>query len=144
MGSAVEHLWAIAFVKRSPNKMANWALASDHSRAGMVHSFSDLFKTKNSNFIAASSVGKWPRARMARRSLEFSASIAFVVKYPAIGQSWRRAWPEVVPFYAFHTEGRRHELRPKVGDGMKGKAAYRGGVQRLHFSTEGVIRRDRD
>jgi hypothetical protein len=22
--------------------MANWALASDHSRAGMVHSFSDL------------------------------------------------------------------------------------------------------
>jgi putative transposase len=22
-------------------------------------------------------------------------------KYPAIGQSWRRAWGEVVPFYAF-------------------------------------------
>jgi hypothetical protein len=29
-------------------------LASDHSRAGMVHSFSDRFKTRNSNFIAAS------------------------------------------------------------------------------------------
>jgi integrase len=27
---------------------------------------------------------------------------------------------------------------------VEGKAAYRGGVQRLHFSTEGVIRRDRD
>jgi hypothetical protein len=25
----------------------------------------------------------------------------------------------------------------------RGKAAYRGGVQRHHFSTEGVIRRDR-
>jgi hypothetical protein len=25
----------------------------------------------------------------------------------------------------------------------RGKAAYRGGVRRLHFSTKGVIRRDR-
>ena len=59
--------------------MANWALASDHSRAGMVHSFSDWFKTRNSNFIAASSVGKCPLARTALRSFEFSASIALVV-----------------------------------------------------------------
>ena len=28
-------------------------------------------------------------------------------KYPAIGQSWRRAWAEVVPFYAFHPDVRR-------------------------------------
>src|SRR5437773_3082208 len=28
-------------------------------------------------------------------------------KYPAIGQSWRRAWGEVVPFYAFPGEVRR-------------------------------------
>jgi putative transposase len=28
-------------------------------------------------------------------------------KYPAIGQSWRRAWGEVVPFYAFHPDVRR-------------------------------------
>jgi putative transposase len=28
-------------------------------------------------------------------------------KYPAIGQIWRRAWTEVVPFYAFPTEVRR-------------------------------------
>ena len=27
-------------------------------------------------------------------------------KYPAIGQSWRRAWAEVVPFYAFHPDVR--------------------------------------
>jgi hypothetical protein len=27
------------------------------------------------------------------------------------------------------------ELLPEVGDGLMGKAAYRGGVQRLHFST---------
>ncbi len=28
-------------------------------------------------------------------------------KYPAIGQSWRRAWSEVVPFYAFPGDVRR-------------------------------------
>ena len=28
-------------------------------------------------------------------------------KYPAIGLSWRRAWTEVVPFYAFPTAVRR-------------------------------------
>jgi len=28
-------------------------------------------------------------------------------KYAAIGQAWRRAWGEVVPFYAFPTEVRR-------------------------------------
>ena len=28
-------------------------------------------------------------------------------KYPAIGQSWRRAWSEVIPFYAFADEVRR-------------------------------------
>src|SRR3954447_20241461 len=28
-------------------------------------------------------------------------------KYPAIGPSWRRAWAEVVPFYAFPAEVRR-------------------------------------
>jgi hypothetical protein len=36
------------------------------------------FKTRKSSFIAASSVGKWPLARTARRSLALSASMAFV------------------------------------------------------------------
>ena len=78
-GRAVEHAQAIARAKRSPKRTANWALAMHHSRAGMVHSFSDRCKTRNSSFIAASSVGKWPLARTARRSFELSASIAFVV-----------------------------------------------------------------
>jgi hypothetical protein len=38
-----------------------------------------LLRTKYSSLMAASSFGKWPRVRTARRSLEFSASIAFVV-----------------------------------------------------------------
>ena len=28
-------------------------------------------------------------------------------RYPAIGQSWRRAWSEVIPFFAFPAEVRR-------------------------------------
>ena len=28
-------------------------------------------------------------------------------RYPAIGQSWRRAWPEIIPFFAFPDEVRR-------------------------------------
>ena len=28
-------------------------------------------------------------------------------RYPAIAQSWRRAWSEVIPFYAFHFDVRR-------------------------------------
>src|SRR5271170_4693506 len=70
---------AIARVNRSPKRTANWALAIHHSRGGMIHSFSERFKTRKSSFVAASSLGKCPRARTARRSLEFSASMAFVV-----------------------------------------------------------------
>jgi hypothetical protein len=49
-----------------------------HSRGGMIHSFSDRFKTRKRSFVAASSLGKWPLALTARRSLEFNASMAFV------------------------------------------------------------------
>src|SRR5215204_1681845 len=58
VGRAVDPVQAMARVKRSPKRMANCALAIHHSRAGMVHSFSDRFKTKNNSFRAASSVGK--------------------------------------------------------------------------------------
>ena len=57
-GRAVAPVQAMARVKRSPKRMANCALAIHHSRAGMVHSFSDRFKTKNNSFSAAASVGK--------------------------------------------------------------------------------------
>ena len=77
-GRAVEPQPAMALVKRSPKRTANWALAIAHAPGGILHSFSARFKTRNRSFSAASSVGKWPRARTARRSLELSASMAFV------------------------------------------------------------------
>src|SRR3954452_13407841 len=78
-GRAVERQPARVFVKRSPKRTANWALAIAHAPGGILHSLSARFKTRNRSFRAASSVGKWPLALTARRSLELSASMAFVV-----------------------------------------------------------------
>ena len=78
-GGRVEHQPAMALVNRSPNNTANWAFAMAHVVGGIFHSFSERFKTRNKSLIAASSVGKCPLARTARRSLEFKASMAFVV-----------------------------------------------------------------
>jgi hypothetical protein len=50
-GGAVETNQAIALVKRSPNKTANWASAMDHSRGGMIHSFSERFKTRKRKVV---------------------------------------------------------------------------------------------
>ena len=51
----------------------------DHSRGGILHSFSERFKIRYNSLVAASSLGKWPLALTARLSFEFSASMAFVV-----------------------------------------------------------------
>ena len=59
-------------MKRSPNKTANRDLAMDHSRGGIIHCISE-------RLVAVLSLGKWPLARTARRSLDLSASIALVV-----------------------------------------------------------------
>src|SRR3954468_15012955 len=53
----------MAEVKRSPNRTANCDLAMAHSRGGIIHSFSERFKTRKRSFVAASSLGKCPLAR---------------------------------------------------------------------------------
>jgi putative transposase len=42
-------------------------------------------------------------------------------KYAAIGQSWRRAWGEVVPFYAFAMEVRRLLYTPNAIEALNAK-----------------------
>lgn len=56
-------------------------------------------------------------------------------KYPAIGQSWRRAWSEVVPFYAFSVEIRRFLYTTNAIEALNAKLrrAVRG---RGHFPTD--------
>jgi hypothetical protein len=50
----------MAAVERSPKRTANWDLAMDHSRGGMIDSFSERLKTRKRSSVAASSLGKWP------------------------------------------------------------------------------------
>lgn len=56
-------------------------------------------------------------------------------KYPAIGQSWRRAWSEVVPFYAFPEEVRRILYTTNAIEALN--ATLRRAVRaRGHFPTD--------
>ena len=56
-------------------------------------------------------------------------------KYPAIGQSWRRAWSEVVPFYAFPGDVRRILYTTNAIEALN--ATLRRAVRaRGHFPTD--------
>lgn len=56
-------------------------------------------------------------------------------KYPAIAQSWRRAWPEVVPFYAFHPDVRRLIYTTNAIEALNSKLR-RAVRARAHFPTD--------
>jgi putative transposase len=56
-------------------------------------------------------------------------------KYPAIGQSWRRAWAEAVPFYAFHPEVRRLIYTTNAIEALNSKLR-RAVRARGHFPTD--------
>ena len=56
-------------------------------------------------------------------------------KYPAIVQSWRRAWPEVIPFYAFPGEVRRILYTTNAIEALNAKLR-RAVRTREHFPTD--------
>jgi len=56
-------------------------------------------------------------------------------KYPAIGQSWRRAWGEVIPFYAFPAEVRRILYTTNAIEALNSKLR-RAVRARGHFPTD--------
>jgi putative transposase len=56
-------------------------------------------------------------------------------RYPAIGQSWRRAWGEVVPFYAFPSEVRRLLYTTNAIEALNAKLRRAVRV-RGHFPTD--------
>jgi putative transposase len=56
-------------------------------------------------------------------------------KYPAIGQSWRRAWNEVIPFYAFPVEVRRILYTTNAIEALNSKLR-RAVRARGHFPTD--------
>ena len=58
-----------------------------------------------------------------------------VRKYPAIAQSWRRAWSEVIPFYAFPDEVRRIVYTTNAIESLNAKLR-RAVRTRRHFPTD--------
>ena len=56
-------------------------------------------------------------------------------KYPAIGQSWRRAWNEVIPFYAFPNDVRRILYTTNAIEALNSKLR-RAVRTRGHFPTD--------
>lgn len=60
---------------------------------------------------------------------------AWGAKYPAIGQSWRRAWPEVIPFYAFAPDVRRILYTTNAIEALNSKLR-RAVRARGHFPTD--------
>ncbi|QCI63626.1 IS256 family transposase [Phreatobacter stygius] len=56
-------------------------------------------------------------------------------KYPAIGQSWRRAWGEVIPFYAFPNDVRRILYTTNAIEALNSKLR-RAIRARGHFPTD--------
>jgi len=48
-----------------------------------------------------------PGAKTAEQALTAFEAGPWGRRYPAIGQSWRRVWAEVIPFFAFPDEVRR-------------------------------------
>jgi len=56
-------------------------------------------------------------------------------KYPAIAQSWRRAWSEVIPFYAFPDEVRRMIYTTNAIESLNAKLR-RAVRARGHFPTD--------
>jgi len=59
-------------------------------------------------------------------------------KYPAISQSWRRAWPEVIPFYAFHPDVRRLIYTTNAIESLNSKL-HRAIRARGHFPTDASL-----
>jgi len=56
-------------------------------------------------------------------------------RYPAIGQSWRRAWSEVIPFYAFPSDVRRLLYTTNAIEALNAKLR-RAVRARSHFPTD--------
>lgn len=74
-------------------------------------------------------------AQAAEKALTAFEASDWGQKYPAIGQSWRRAWSEVVPFYAFHDEVRRVLYTTNAIESLNAKLR-RAVRARGHFPTD--------
>jgi putative transposase len=97
------------------------AFVSHKDRKAVAAALRDVYRavdaTAGEAALAAFEAGPWGR------------------KYPAIGQGWRRAWAEVVPFYAFPAEVRRLLYTTNAIEALNSKLRRAVRV-RGHFPTD--------
>ena len=74
-------------------------------------------------------------AEAAEKALSAFKTSEWGRKYTAIGQSWRRAWTEVVPFYAFPSEVRKILYTTNAIEALNSKLR-RAVRARGHFPTD--------
>jgi putative transposase len=97
------------------------AFVSHKDRKAVAAALKDIYRavdaTAGEAALAAFEAGPWGR------------------EYPAIGPSWRRAWAEVVPFYAFPAEVRRLLYTTNAIEALNSKLR-RAVRARGHFPTD--------
>lgn len=97
------------------------ALVSYKDRKDVAGALKDIYRATNDTqaekALSAFEEGSWGR------------------KYPAIGQIWRRAWQEVIPFYAFPFEVRRILYTTNAIESLNSKLR-RAVRARGHFPTD--------
>ena len=75
--------------------------------AAFGHGPSEPYKDRKAVAAALKEVYRARTAEMGEAALDAFDAGPWGRKYPVIAQTWRRHWPEVVPFYAFPAEVRR-------------------------------------
>ena len=77
-------------------------------------------------------------AKAAEEALTAFEASEWGQRYPAIGQSWRRAWSEVIPFFAFPDEVRRIVYTTDEMDKTRtAKKCYEGGARATPWRRAG-------
>jgi putative transposase len=93
------------------------------------------YKDRKAVAAALKEVYRAADAKAAEAALAAFEAGSWGRKYPAIGQSWRRAWGEVVPFYAFPDEVRRLLYTTNAIEALNSKLR-RAIRARGHFPTD--------
>ncbi len=97
-------------------------------------------RIRREHFVRGKSIKEIVRDRAVDAAAGEAALFAFDEgvwgrKYPAIGQSWRRAWGEVTPFYAFPADVRRILYTTNAIEALNSKLR-RAVRARGHFPTD--------
>ncbi len=93
------------------------------------------YKDRKSVAAALKAIYRADNAERAHQELVSFENGPWGQRYPAIAQSWHRAWSEVVPFYGFHPEVRRMIYTTNAIEALNAKLR-RAVRARGHFPTD--------